>query len=336
MRSPRQLAAFALVVATLPACTAVSLTGDAPNESGSDGTAEAAACGPVFDAYLAFADRCGGGNHGYVFSAAQRITAPDPAAKATFQATCAALAKRRGDGHTVAMWKRCEEALRSATCDRPTLWQACGAIAGGRKNGEACASNDECASRSCSAKDTEGRDVVACGVCQPMGVEGDSCNDTSDHWPPCGEGLRCNHKEFICVALHSRGQDEPCSHESECAEGLVCDYNSYVSRSFCKPGRSATRPTFSAGDRCSVTFGCSAGLACEDGACVVKRAEAGAPCGEARCPSGYTCASSPGSDERRCRPAAQLGESCSARPCAAFLVCSSSLKCVLPIQTCHE
>lgn len=338
MRSPLHLAAFALFVATLPACTAVSLTGDAPSESGSDGSAEAAACGPVFDAYIAFADRCGyHARGGYIFRPFPDTSEPDPAAKGNFQATCAALAKRRGDRHTVAMWKRCEETLRnSATCDGPGVWEACGAIAGGRKNGEACASNDECASRSCSAEDTGGKKVVACGVCQPMGAAGDECGDSSGKLPPCGEGLHCNHKERMCVELHSRGQDEACSHASECAEGLICDYDRYRSSSFCKPGRTEASSTYAAGDRCSVTFGCSSGLTCQDGACVVNRAEAGGLCSGALCPSGYACARSKGDDERRCRPVAQLGESCSTRPCAAFLTCSESSKCVLPVQACHE
>lgn len=331
MRSPL-LAAFALVVATLPACTALSFT----DEDGPDGTAEAAACGPVFDAYIAYADRCGV----YARDLVLGVSQPDPDARGYFQATCAAMAKRPGNGRTVAAWKRCEEALRKGDCaDISEVWYACKEVPGTQKNGEPCASNDECASGSCSAKsDAKGGDlVVACGVCQPMGVAGDTCGD---RLPQCGRNLHCNHIEGMCVELHSRGQDEPCSWPSECAEGLVCDYNPYAvgrEHSFCKRGRDTDSPISAAGDRCSDSAKCSHGLTCEDGACVVNRVDAGAVCGTALCPAGYSCAATKGGDDKRCRPPAGLGESCSTRPCAAFLTCSNtSSKCELPVPRCHE
>lgn len=331
MRSPLRLAAFALVVATLPACTALSFGDDGP-----DGTAEAAACGPVFDAYVAYADRCGVFARDLVLGMSQ----PDPAAKGTFQATCAALAKRPGNGRTVAVWSRCEEALRKGDCkDVSAIWSACREVPGTQKNGEPCASNDVCASGSCSAEsDTKGGDIIVkCGVCQPMGVAGDSCGDGL---AACGPNLHCNHVEGMCVELHSRQQGDPCSFPSECAEGLVCEYDPYAvgrEHQFCKRGATTTSRTSAAGDRCSEREKCSYGLSCEDGACVVKRVDAGAVCGEALCPEGYACAKTKADDVRRCRPVAGLGESCDKRPCAAFLTCNKGTgTCALPVPTCHD
>lgn len=328
MRSARLFAALFLVAsAALPACSSSMFPGA---EDGPDGAAESAACATVFDAYIAFNDRCSVSAH-HAFDLAD---GPDPTAKPNFQAACAALAKRSGNGRTVAFWQACERTLRDATCeDTEAVRRACAGAHGGRADGASCASDDECSSGSCSAErhKAPGVESIACGVCRPVSRAGESCEKA-----PCEEGAVCNTRENICVTLGSRAEYTYCTNDSECAEGLHCGWVGEPSEykpSVCLTGSRSSYAATTTGDACNAKHVCGGYFTCVDGACAPARAAAGASCDAASCGAGYACKSTGAGG--RCAPAVGLGEDCSDHPCAAFLVCSSvDKKCALPVQTC--
>lgn len=298
-------------------------------DDGPDGAAESAACASVFDAYASFTERCGNDTHAREALGADGWD--DPSGKSTFQATCAALAKRPGNGRTVAFWQRCERALKEGSCqDAQSIGDTCKRATGSLSDGDACASDDECASGNCSASS---KSLSRCGVCKPAPGPGDPCGESVG---ACPSNLLCD--RGICSRPGSRKRAELCDASAVCADGLVCEYASSAGHSQCQAGsRPETKPITVIGDPCEGSS-CGAGFTCLDGACALQRAEAGDRCGPHwLCPAGYACRWDGSSSAGYCARAAKEGESCGTfTPCAAFLVCSSEGKCALPVQTCKE
>jgi hypothetical protein len=136
-----------------------------------------------------------------------------------FTISCKDAVKAPDSGLTAATITACASALPGATCEDAIYRKvtAC-QIKGGRANGMACGTNEQCGTGYCAQSDQ------ACGVCTALVNAGDACSVDDD----CQPGLLCSNDSH-CIVPGLAGAI--CNDNQPCKFGLYCKAGSCVNTS---------------------------------------------------------------------------------------------------------
>jgi hypothetical protein len=196
--------------------TCVNLSGGAGSDGGAGGTTGTAgtsgsidtACAS-FDAICQKLNTCAPAlvkfNYGTVDECVKR-----------FKISCLDASKAPDSGLTAATISACAAALPAATCEDAIYRKvtAC-EVKGGRSNGMACGTNEQCSTGHCAQADQ------ACGVCAAFVGAGAACSVDED----CEPGLLCSNDSHCVVPGTAGGV---CNTNQPCRLGLYCRNGSCV------------------------------------------------------------------------------------------------------------
>lgn len=245
----------------------------------------------------------------------------------------------------------CVQRLRDGKCDEvleARNGDICDVLAGQQKDGEPCASTEECGQASycdgltnvaCKAGTCKPRPglgqpataaqvcasglVVVSGICQARSEEGGPCTDTSSR---CAPGLYCDFGAGVCRRF--AGEGEACSNNAgpECLSHLTCTGGSC--HRLLDVGADCrtvlTSPDIDGGR-------CKADLFCENpdltglGICR-ERVGPGASCSRNVCQTNFFCDTAHEAATLTCQTYRQPGESCAGLPCGPGSICNDETR----------
>lgn len=275
------------------AVSAASILAACSSSSGGGSTADA--CTSYANAYVAYAQKCGG--------------ALDPAKANDFAARFATLCKSelslKGIPDLTGELSSCASAIQGASCSTDISdIEACQLDdkTGSLANGEVCNDGLQCQSGSCdttATSSTDGgasSDTTNCGTCVAAVADGADCTSGT-----CVKGDVCQGKfnsdgtsAFTCVPKPTPGDvGADCNSSSDCKTPNHCAYDDSGTGS----GGGKCAAPIASGGACQSASECAPGLVCvgstgasgSDGRTCSQPAKEGAACAGDGCDVGLTC-----------------------------------------------